>query len=101
MALLANQSMCLGRYRQVVQYAETAMRAARTHLSPALMSDLSSLQSRAYARMCDRSKCHEQMRLAEQLAQRVRAGEEPPETGYVQPGLTTIQYADALRQLGA
>lgn len=41
-ALLANQSMRLGRYRQVVQYAETAMRAARTHLSPALMSDLCS-----------------------------------------------------------
>lgn len=99
-ALLANQSMCLGRYRQVVQYAETAMRAARTYLSPALMSDLCSLQSRAYARMGDRSKCHEQMRLAEQLAHRVRACEEPPETGYVQPGLTETQYAEALRQLG-
>lgn len=99
-ALLANQSMCLGRYQQVVQYAETAMRGARTHLSPALMIDLCTLQARAYARMGDRARCHEQMRRAEKLSQRVRTSEEPPETGYVQPGLAEVQYAEALRQLG-
>jgi ATP/maltotriose-dependent transcriptional regulator MalT len=92
--------MCLGRYRQVVQYAETAMRAARKHLSPALVIDLCTLQGKAYARMGDRVRCHEQMRHAEQMAQRVRLSEEPPETGYVQPGLAEVQYAEALRQLG-
>ncbi len=99
-ALLANQSMCLGRHRQVVQYAETAMRAARRHLSPALVIDLCTLQARAYARMGDRVQCHEQMRHAEHMAQRVTLSEEPPETGYVQPGLAEVQCAEALRQLG-
>ncbi len=99
-ALLANQSMSLSRYRQVVQYAETAMRGAHGRLSPALISDLWTLQAKAYARMGDRVKCHEQMCRAEQTAGRIRPGEEPPETGYVQRGLVEVQHAEALRQLG-
>jgi tetratricopeptide (TPR) repeat protein len=99
-ALLANQSMCLGRYRQVVQYAETALRGARGCLSPALISDLCTLQAKAYARMGDSAECHEQMRRAESMVQRIRLSEEPPETGYVQAGLAEVQHAEALRQLG-
>jgi|ERR1017187_2784851 tetratricopeptide (TPR) repeat protein len=99
-ALLANQSMCLGRYRQVVQYAETALRGAQGFLSPALVSDLCTLQAKAYARMGDRAGCHEQMRRAENMAERIRLSEEPPETGYVQRGLVELQHAEALRQLG-
>jgi hypothetical protein len=99
-ALLANQSMCLGRYRQVVQYAETALRGAQGFLSPALVSDLCTLQAKAYARMGDRAGCHEQMRRAEHMAERIRLSEEPPETGYVQRGLVELQHAEALRQLG-
>jgi len=99
-ALLANQSMCLGRYRQVIQYAETALRGARGYLSPALVSDLCTLQAKAYARMGDRPGCHEQMRRAENTAGRIRLTEEPPETGYVQRGLVEVQHAEALRMLG-
>jgi tetratricopeptide (TPR) repeat protein len=99
-ALLANQSMSLGRFRQVVQYAETAMRGAHGHLSPALVSDLCTLQAKAYARMGDRDRCHEQMRRAEAMARRVEPGDEPPETGYVQRGLVEVQHAEALRHLG-
>src|SRR6266487_13442 len=99
-ALLANQSMSLARYRQVVQYAETAVRGAGNCLGPALVSDLCTLQARAYARMGDRGRCHEQMRRAERMAERIRRSEEPPETGYVQPGLVEVQHAEALRQLG-
>lgn len=40
------------------------------------------------------------MRRAEQMAERIRLSEEPPETGYVQPGLVELQHAEALRQLG-
>lgn len=99
-ALLANQSMSLARYRQVVQYAETALRGAGRWLTPALLSDLCTLQAKAYARMGDRDRCHDQMRRAEQMAGRIRRSEEPPETGYVQPGLLEMQHAEALRQLG-
>jgi tetratricopeptide (TPR) repeat protein len=99
-ALLANQSMCLGRYRQVVQYAETALRGARGCLSPALTSDLCALQAKAYARMGDRAQCHEQLHRAETMAGRIQLSEEPPETGYVQRGLAEVQHAEALRQLG-
>jgi len=34
------------------------------------------------------------------LPARIRLSEEPPETGYVQPGLVEVQHADALRRLG-
>lgn len=99
-ALLANQALYLGLYRQVIQYAETALRGARQHLTPALVTDLSTLQAKAYARMGDRPGCHASMRRSEEMAARIRLSEEPPETGYVQPGLVEVQHADALRRLG-
>jgi tetratricopeptide (TPR) repeat protein len=99
-ALLANQSMCLSRHRQVIQYAETALRAAQPHLSPALVSDLCTLQAKAYARIGDRAERHDHMRRAERMTDRIQPGQEPPETGYVQPGLAELQHAEALRQLG-
>ena len=99
-ALLANQALYLGLYRQVIQYAETALRGARQHLTPALVTDLSTLQAKAYAWMGDRPGCHASMRRSEETAARIRLSEEPPETGYVQPGLVEVQHADALRRLG-
>jgi hypothetical protein len=99
-ALLANQALYLGLHRQVIQYAETALRGARQHLTPALVTDLSTLQAKAYARMGDRGGCHASMRRSEEMAGRIRRSEEPPETGYVQPGLVEVQHADALRRLG-
>jgi hypothetical protein len=99
-ALLANQALYLGLHRQVIQYAETALRGARRHLTPALVTDLTTLQAKAYARIGDRAGCHESMRRSEEMADRIRRSEEPPETGYVQPGLVEVQNADALRRLG-
>ena len=99
-ALLANQGLYLGLYRQVIQYAETALRGARQRLTPALVTDLSTLQAKAYARMGDRPGCHASMRRSEEMAARICRSEEPPETGYVQPGLVEVQHADALARLG-
>jgi hypothetical protein len=99
-ALLANQALYLGLHRQVIQYAETALRGARQYLTPALVTDLSTLQAKAYARMGNRGGCHASMRRSEEMAGRIRLSEEPPETGYVQPGLVEVQNADALRRLG-
>ncbi|MEY9211445.1 helix-turn-helix transcriptional regulator [Thermobifida halotolerans] len=99
-ALLANQAMSMSRYPLVVQYTETALGAGRGRLSPALVSDLRSMQARAYARLGDRAACHEQMGLSEAAANRIRYGEEPSETSYVQPGLMETQFSEALRRLG-
>ncbi|MFC5187155.1 transcriptional regulator [Actinomadura harenae] len=96
-ALLANQAMYRGAHRQVIQYAETALRGARGHLSPALTADLHALQAKAYARLGDTTGCHLHM---EQSHVEIRPEEEPPETGYVQPGLVDTQHAEALRSLG-
>jgi hypothetical protein len=79
-ALLANQALYLGRNRLVIQYAETALRGARGSLSPALVSDLSSLQAKAFARIGDRDGCHAAMTRAEGAATRIRPDAEPPET---------------------
>jgi hypothetical protein len=99
-ALLANQALYRGLNRQVIQYTETALRGARRHLTPALVTDLSTLQAKAYARMGDRSGCHASMTRAEEMSGRIRLSEEPPETSYVQAGLVETQHADALRTLG-
>lgn len=99
-ALLANQSMYRGNFRQVLQYSETALRGSRNELSPALVVDLHTLRAKAYARIGDRRGCHENMRGAESAVGRIRRENEPPETGYVQPGLVETQHAEALRRLG-
>ena len=99
-ALLANQAMYQGNHRQVIQLAETALRGARGSLSPALVTDLSALQAKAFARIGDRDGCHASMTRAEEMAARIRPDEEPPETSYVQAGLVETQNADALRALG-
>lgn len=99
-ALLANQALYQGRNRQVVQYAETALRGAHRCLSPALVTDLNALQAKAYARIGDRDGCHAAMKRAEDAVIRINPDEEPPETSYVQTGLVETQHADALRTLG-
>jgi hypothetical protein len=99
-ALLSNQAMAAAEYRLVVQYCETALRAAKGALTPALTSDLYTMQARAFARMGDRHSCHTQMALSESMAGRIRADAEPEETSYVQPGLLETQHAEALRRLG-
>ncbi|WP_344162263.1 transcriptional regulator [Nocardiopsis rhodophaea] len=99
-ALLANQAMSQAEYRLVIQYCETALRAAGGDLTPALVSDLCTMQARAYARLGDQQACHAQMTRSESMAGRIRVGEEPDETSYVQPGLVETQHSEALRQLG-
>jgi hypothetical protein len=99
-ALLANQTLYLGRNRQVIQYAETALRGAHGSLSAALVTDLNSLQAKAYARIGDRGNCHAAMTRAEAAVTLIRPEQEPPETSYVQAGLVETQHADALRSLG-
>jgi hypothetical protein len=99
-ALLTNQALYQGRNRQVIQYAETALRGARGSLSPALITDLNALQAKAYARIGDRNGCHASMTRAEDAADHIRPDQEPPETSYVQAGLVQTQHADALRSLG-
>jgi hypothetical protein len=98
--VLANQALYRGLNRHVIQYTETALRGARKHLTPALITDLSTLQAKAYARMGDRSGCHASMTRAEEMSGRIRASEEPPETSYVQAGLVQTQHAEALKTLG-
>lgn len=99
-ALLANQAMSQAEYRLVIQYCETALRAAHGDLTPALVSDLCTMQARAYARLGDQTACHAQMTRAETAAGHIRRDEEPTETSYVQDGLVETQHAEALRQLG-
>ncbi len=99
-ALLTNQAIYLGDNRLAVQYAETALRAARGALSPALQTDLHAMQAKAYARIGDRASCHAQMLLAESAAAKIDRTNEPAETSYVQPGLVAVQHSEALRRVG-
>jgi hypothetical protein len=99
-ALLTNQAIHLGEFRLAIQYAETALRAAQGHLSPALRTDLHAMQAKAYARIGDAAACIEQLRLAEATTARVVEANEPAETGYIRPGNTKIKQAEALLGLG-
>jgi hypothetical protein len=69
-------------------------------LSPALRTDLHAMQAKSYARIGDRTSCHEQLRLTELAAAQLVPDNEPAETGYVQPGNTEIKHAEALLRLG-
>jgi hypothetical protein len=67
--------------------------------SPALITDLNSLQAKAYARIGDQGGCHAAMTRAEAAVTRIRPDQEPPETSYVQAGLVETQHADALANI--
>ncbi|GGQ23683.1 transcriptional regulator [Streptomyces roseolilacinus] len=99
-ALLVNQALFTGEYRQAVAFAETALRAARRRITPALAADLHAMQAKAYARLGDGPAALRCIGRAEWEAQRIRPGCEPDETGYVEPGLVNAQVAEALLSLG-
>ncbi|MFI6860423.1 transcriptional regulator [Streptomyces sp. NPDC050421] len=99
-ALLVNQSLFLADYRQSVAFAEAALRAAGSDITPALAADLHAMQAKAYARLGDAPSALRCIRRAESEATRIRPGQEPDETGYVQPGLVNVQVAEALLGLG-
>jgi tetratricopeptide (TPR) repeat protein len=99
-ALIVNQALFLREYRQAVAFAEAALRAAGRHITPALASDLYAMQAKAYARLGDGTSALSCIRRAERSAEHIRPGDEPDETGYVQPGLVNVQVAEALLNLG-
>ncbi|WP_030907486.1 hypothetical protein [Streptomyces sp. NRRL F-5126] len=99
-ALLVNQSLFLRESRQAVSFAEAALRTAGGGISPALATDLYAMQAKAYAQLGDSASARERIRCAEREAERIRPGQEPDETGYVQPGLLNVQVAEALLGLG-
>ncbi|KAF4411115.1 MULTISPECIES: transcriptional regulator [Streptomyces] len=99
-ALLVNQSLFLGEYRQAVAFAESALRAAGPHITPALAADLYAMQAKAYAKLGDGQSALACIGRAEHEAEGIRRGQEPAETGYVQPGLVNVQVAEALLSLG-
>ncbi|ROQ73721.1 Protein involved in sporulation [Streptomyces sp. ADI92-24] len=99
-ALLVNQSLFLADYRQSVAFAEAALRAAGSDITPALAADLHAMQAKAYAHLGDGGSALKSIRRAESEAERIRPGQEPDETGYVQPGLVNVQAAEALLSLG-
>ncbi|MFC0598661.1 transcriptional regulator [Streptomyces palmae] len=99
-ALLVNQSLFLREYRQAVAFAESALRSAGARITPALAADLYAMQAKAYARLGDGRSALACIRHAERAAGRISRGQEPDETGYVQPGLVNVQVAEALLNLG-
>ncbi|WP_328889943.1 transcriptional regulator [Streptomyces sp. NBC_00316] len=99
-ALLVNQSLFLGEYRQSVAFAEAALRAAGRDITPALAADLYAMQAKAYAHLGDGHSAMERIRCAESEAGCITPGHEPDETGYVEPGLVNVQVAEALLRLG-
>ncbi|MFE3071245.1 transcriptional regulator [Streptomyces sp. NPDC059247] len=99
-ALLVNQSLFMGEHRQAVAFAEAALRAAGPRITPALAADLTAMQAKAYARLGDGSAALACIGRAEAAAERISPGEEPAETGYVQPGFVNVQVSGALLGLG-
>ncbi len=99
-ALLVNQALFLGDFRQAVAFAEAGLRTAGPHVTPALATDLQAMQAKAYARMGMPAETRSRMADAEAAAARIRRSEEPPETDYVQPFLVEAQLAEALNSLG-
>ncbi|WP_329077741.1 transcriptional regulator [Streptomyces niveus] len=99
-ALLVNQSLYMGEFRQAVAFAEAGLRTAGAHISHALACDLHAMQAKAYSRMGAQRRAHQAMRLAEVEAGLIRRDEEPAETGYVQAGLLEANLADAFMRLG-
>jgi tetratricopeptide (TPR) repeat protein len=98
--LMTNQAMFLRDYHRALAFAEAALRAAGGEISPALAADLNAMKAKAYGRIKEQTSAHRAMVSAERAADRIGEREEPPETGYVQPGLVDTQLAETLLSLG-
>ncbi|MFD9869314.1 transcriptional regulator [Streptomyces niveus] len=98
--LLVNQSLFMGEYRQAVAFAEAALRTAGRAITPALAADLHAMQAKSYALLGDGGAARVCIGRAEAEADRITPGQEPEETGYVEPGLVNVQVAEALFGLG-
>jgi hypothetical protein len=98
--LMTNQAMFLRDYHRALAFAEAALRAAGSEISPALAADLNAMKAKAYGRIKEQPSAHRAMVCAESAAERIGEREEPPETGYVQPGLVDTQLAETLLSLG-
>lgn len=99
-ALMVNQALALGDFRQAVDHTEAAMGYAADHMSPALMADLRVMQAKAYAQMGEPQLTYSAIAEAESSAERIRREVEPSETSYVQPGLIEVKLGEALISLG-
>ena len=94
--LMTNQAMFLRDYHRALAFAEAALHAAGGKISPALAADLNAMKAKAYGRIKQQPSAHRAMVSAERAADRVGEREEPPETGYVEPGLVdTLRPEDA------
>jgi hypothetical protein len=98
--LMTNQAMFLGDYHRALAFADAALRTASTDISPALAADLNAMKAKAFGRIRQQGEAHQAMAAAERAAGRIGEREEPPETGYVQPGLVDTQLAETLLSLG-
>jgi tetratricopeptide (TPR) repeat protein len=99
-ALMVNQSLARGDFRQAVALAESALRSVEKDLTPAQIADLRVMQAKAYAQMGDSVASYAAMAAAESAAARIVRANEPEETNYVQPGLVEAQLAEALISIG-
>lgn len=98
--LMTNQAMFLRDYHRALAFAEAALRTAGADISPALAADLNAMKAKAFGRIRQQAPAHEAMGMAERAAGRIGERDEPPETGYVQPGLVDTQLAETLLSLG-
>ena len=99
-ALLVNQSLFMREYRQAVAFAEAALRAAGTHITPALAADLYAMQAKAYAHLGDGTSALSCIRRAERPPSASGADTSPTRPAMSQPGLVNVQVAEALLSLG-
>jgi hypothetical protein len=99
-ALLVTQALHSSDHHAAVAFATVGLRAAGPLISPALACDLYAQRAKAYAALGEATNARADIRRAEQLSRRIRLADEPPETGYIQPGLLETQIATALLSLG-
>lgn len=100
LALMVNQALATGDFRQAVTFAEAALRTAGRSISPALAGDLRAMQAKAFAYLGDVTAARSAIRHAEAAATLIRAEDEPAETSYVQAGHVEGQVTEALITLG-
>ncbi|WP_143230763.1 transcriptional regulator [Actinosynnema sp. ALI-1.44] len=99
-ALMVNQALALRDFRQAIDFTEAAVHYASNHMSPALTADLRAMQAKAYAQIDEPKSTYLAITQAESSATRIHLEEEPPETGYVQPGLIEAKLGEALSGVG-
>ncbi|MGH3795856.1 MAG: hypothetical protein ACRDSP_13310 [Pseudonocardiaceae bacterium] len=100
LSFMANGASRRGQPAEAVTFIETALAGARGRATPALLAQLHSQQSYAFAALGDESACHTAISQSRTQVEQLKSDDDPPWLYWMSTSLIEIRSGDSLLELG-